>query len=166
MSQSFPSFRVGLGYDIHAFADDRPLVLGGVTIPHARGLLGHSDADVLSHAIADAILGAAGLPDIGHYFPNDDPSISGIDSQKIIVRAVEAAGAEGYTLGNVDATLIAEAPKVAPHLAAMKERLSQSLGIPTSAIGLKATTNEGLGSLGRAEGIAAHAVCLLARLEY
>lgn len=161
MTISRAPFRVGLGYDIHSFADGRALVLGGVTIPHARGLQGHSDADVLSHAIADAILGAAGLPDIGHYFPNDDPAIAGIDSQRIIVRSVEAAQATGYRIGNIDATLIAEAPRIAPHLPEMKARLSVSLGLPETSIGLKATTNEQLGSLGRAEGIAAHAVCLL-----
>lgn len=158
-----PPFRIGLGYDIHAFIEGRPLVLGGVTIPHTHGLDGHSDADVLCHAIADAILGAAGLPDIGHFFPNNDPSIKGIDSLKIVEKSVEAAAAEGYLIGNIDATLIAEAPKIARHIAAMKGRLTQSLGVEIAAIGLKATTNERLGSLGRAEGIAAHAVCLLMR---
>lgn len=163
MTTSHLPFRIGLGYDIHAFAEGRALVLGGVTIPHSRGLAGHSDADVLAHAIADAVLGAMGLPDIGHFFPNDDPSIEGIDSLKIISKAVAAAAERGYVPGNVDATLIAEEPKIAPHLTAMKARLGEWLNLAPSEIGLKATTNERLGSLGRAEGIAAHAVCLLLR---
>lgn len=156
-----PPFRIGHGYDVHAFAEGRPLVLGGVTIPAPRGLDGHSDADVLTHALADAILGAGGLPDIGHYFPPSDPSIRGIDSQLILQRAVAEVAALGYRVGNVDVSLIAQTPKIAPHLAAMKATLATSLGLPPSAIGLKATTHEGLGALGRAEGIAAHAVCLL-----
>jgi len=154
-------FRVGLGYDIHPFADGRKLVLGGVEIPFFRGLQGHSDADVLTHALADAILGAAGLPDIGHFFPNSDPAIAGIDSQEILRRAVAEARQLGWGVGNVDLALIAEQPKIAPHLEAMRSRLAASLEIPPGAIGLKATTNEKIGSLGRAEGIAAHAVCLL-----
>lgn len=163
MTDSPLPFRVGFGYDIHPFAEGRPLVLGGVTIPSPRGLAGHSDADVLTHALADAILGASGLPDIGHYFPNFDPTIKGIDSQKILVRAVTEAAERGYVIGNVDLTLIAESPKIAPHLTAIKERLGKSLGIAPGEIGLKATTNEKLGSLGRNEGIAAHAVVLLMR---
>jgi 2-C-methyl-D-erythritol 2,4-cyclodiphosphate synthase len=158
-------YRIGFGYDIHPFAEGRPLVLGGVTIPAPRGLAGHSDADVLSHALADALLGACGLPDIGHFFPNTDPSIKGIDSQKIIRRAVAEAHSRLYRVGNVDLTLIAESPKIAPHLDAMKARLAESLGIAPAEIGLKATTNERLGSLGRNEGIAAHAVVLLLRNE-
>lgn len=161
MSGSGVPFRVGLGYDIHPFAEGRRLVLGGVEIEHERGLQGHSDADVLTHALADAVLGAAGLPDIGHLFPNTDPSIEGIDSQVILRRAVELAHGRGWAIGNVDLALIAEAPKIAPHLEAMKATLAGSLGVEPSAVGLKATTNERLGSLGRGEGIAAHAVCLL-----
>ena len=153
--------RIGTGYDIHRLVGGRPLVLGGVEIPYNKGLLGHSDADVLSHAIADAILGAAGLPDIGFYFPNTDPSIEGIDSQEILKRAVAEAEEEGLRLVNVDSTLIAEKPSIGMHIAAIKQRLSQSLGIPAAAIGIKATTNEGVGDLGKGMAIAAQAVCLL-----
>lgn len=154
-------FRIGLGYDIHRFTKDRPLVLGGVNIPHDRGLDGHSDADCLTHALADAILGALGLPDIGHFFPNDDPVIKGIDSQMILARAVKEALQRGYTVGNVDIAIIAEEPKIAPYIEEMKAVLSTTLGIETGAIGLKATTNEKIGDLGKAAGIAAHATCLL-----
>lgn len=156
------TMRIGTGYDIHRLEKGRKLVLGGVEIPHDRGLLGHSDADVLSHAIADSLLGAAGLPDIGHYFPNTDPSIEGIDSQEILVQVVEEIGRHGWLPVNVDAALIAEEPKISPHLDAMKKKLSGSLGIGESAIGIKATTNEGIGDIGKGAGIAAHAVCLLA----
>lgn len=162
MSTSLP-FRVGLGYDIHRFIEGRPLVLGGVTIPHARGLDGHSDADVLTHALADAILGALALPDIGHLFPNNDERIKGIDSQIILARAVELAAERGYEIGNVDIALIAEEPKIAPHLAAMRSRLAETLRTVPENVGIKATTNEKIGDLGRRAGIAAHAVALLAR---
>lgn len=154
--------RIGTGYDIHRLEKGRKLILGGVDIPHSRGLLGHSDADVLSHAIADALLGAAGLPDIGHYFPNTDPSIEGIDSQEILSGVITEIRGHGWKPVNIDAALIAEEPKVSPYLCDMKQRLSQSLGIPTGAIGIKATTNEGIGDIGKGAGIAAHAVCLLA----
>jgi len=153
--------RIGTGYDIHLLVEGRPLILGGVEIPYNKGLLGHSDADVLSHAIADAILGAAGLPDIGFYFPNTDPSIEGIDSQEILKRAVAEAEEEGLRLVNADSTLIAEEPSIGKHIAAIKQRLSQSLGIPATSIGIKATTNEGVGDLGKGLAIAAQAVCLL-----
>ena len=153
--------RIGTGYDIHRLVEGRPLILGGVKIPYDKGLLGHSDADVLSHAIADAILGAAGLPDIGFYFPNTDPAIEGIDSQKILKRAVAEAEEKGFRLINVDSTLIAEEPSIGKHIAAIKQRLSQSLGIPATSIGIKATTNEGVGDLGKGVAIAAQAVCLL-----
>jgi 2-C-methyl-D-erythritol 2,4-cyclodiphosphate synthase len=153
--------RIGTGYDIHRLVEGRPLVIGGVEIPYDKGLLGHSDADVLSHAIADAILGAAGLPDIGFYFPNTDPSIEGINSQEILKRAVAEAEEEGFRLVNVDSTLIAEEPRISMHIAAIKQRLSQSLSIPVTAIGIKATTNEGVGDLGKGMAIAAQAVCLL-----
>ncbi len=156
-------FRVGIGYDIHRFAAGRRLVLGGVEIAADRGLEGHSDADVLTHAMADAVLGAAGLPDIGHFFPPSDPQWAGMDSQRILNAAAERARELGYAIGNIDATLIAERPKILPHLAAMKARLSETLGIEAAQIGIKATTNEGLGALGRAEGIAATAVCLLCK---
>jgi 2-C-methyl-D-erythritol 2,4-cyclodiphosphate synthase len=153
--------RIGTGYDIHRLVEGRPLILGGVKIPYDKGLLGHSDADVLSHAIADAILGAAGLPDIGFYFPNTDPSIEGIDSQEILKRAVAEAEEEGFRLVNADSVLIAEEPRISIHIASIKERLSQSLSIPVTASGIKATTNEGVGDLGKGLAIAAQAVCLL-----
>lgn len=162
MDASPVPFRVGIGYDIHRFAPGRPLVLGGVTIPGADGLDGHSDADVLTHAIADAILGALSLPDIGHFFPNDDPDIKGIDSQRILARAVAEARNRGYELLNIDAALIAEKPKIAAHIAAMRDVLSATLGIPSDRIGIKATTNEKIGDLGKGLGIAAQAVCMLA----
>ena len=157
-------FRIGMGYDIHRFKEGRDLVLGGVKIPHNKGLDGHSDADCLSHALADSVLGALGLADIGHFFPNDDPACKDIDSQEILARAVAEARNRGYRVGNVDIALIAEEPKIAPHLAAMKERLAQTMGIETTEIGLKATTNEQIGDLGRSAGIAAHAACLLVRI--
>lgn len=160
-----PSFRVGHGYDIHRLQKGLPLVLGGVRIPSERGLVGHSDADVLSHAIADAILGACGLPDIGHFFPNTDPAIKGISSQEILVRAAREAAALGYGVANIDATLIAEAPKIAPYRDRMKKQLAQTLEISTDCIGLKATTQEQLGSLGQGLGIAAHAVAALRLIE-
>ena len=154
-------FRIGQGYDVHRFAADRRLILGGVEIPHHEGLDGHSDADCLAHAVADAILGALGLPDIGTYFPPDDPSLEGIDSMEIVRKAIEECGAKGYEVGNVDATVIAEVPKIAPYVGAMKDRLSEVLGIRADCVGIKATTNEGIGGIGRGEGIAVHATCLL-----
>ncbi len=148
----------GLGYDVHRFIAGRPLVLGGVIIPHEHGLDGHSDADVLSHAIADAVLGAIGERDIGHHFPNTDESIRGISSLAIVQKAAELVREHGGTINNIDATLIAEAPKIGPHLEAMKTQLSAALALEPARIGIKATTNEGLGSIGRGEGIAAMAV--------
>lgn len=150
---------VGIGYDIHRFAETpRPLVLGGVQIPHDRGLDGHSDADVLCHAIADALLGAAGLPDIGFWFPPGDPECKGISSLEIVSKAVGLIRERGGRVINIDASLIAEAPKIAPYLEQMKNELSLVLVIPPTRVGVKATTNEKLGSLGRGEGIAAFAV--------
>jgi 2-C-methyl-D-erythritol 2,4-cyclodiphosphate synthase len=148
----------GLGYDIHRFAEGRALVLGGVEIPHDRGLEGHSDADVLSHAIADAVLGAIGEQDIGHHFPNTDPSIRGISSLEILEKAANLARARGARINSIDATVIAEAPKIAPHVFVMRERIAAALGLPAARVAVKATTNEGLGSIGRGEGIAAMAV--------
>ena len=153
--------RIGTGYDIHRLVEARRLVLGGVEIPHEKGLLGHSDADVLSHAIADAILGAAGLPDIGHFYPDTDPALEGIDSQVILRRAVTEAADKGHHLLNIDSTLIAQEPKIGPHIDAMKAKLADTLGIDESAIGIKATTNEGVGDLGKGLAIAAQAACLL-----
>ena len=148
----------GIGYDVHRFAVGRALILGGVEIPHSHGLDGHSDADVLCHAVADAILGAIGERDIGHHFPNDDESIRGISSLEIVRKAAElVAGQDGRVL-NIDASLIAEAPKISPHLDAMKTNLADALGIPAKRVGVKATTNECLGFIGRREGIAAMAV--------
>lgn len=154
---------VGIGYDVHRFVEGRPLVLGGIEIPHDRGLDGHSDADVLSHAIADAILGAAGERDIGHFFPNTDESIRGISSLEILRRAREVLAGRSIRLVNVDATLVAEEPKISPHLDAMKAALADALGLPPDRIGIKATTNEGMGFLGRGEGIAAMAVASVER---
>lgn len=148
----------GIGYDVHCFADGRPLVLGGVEIPHTRGLEGHSDADVLAHAIADAVLGAIGERDIGFHFPNSDESIRGISSLEILRKAAQLVREKGGRVVNVDATLIAEAPKISPHVMAMREKLAAALELPIARVGVKATTNERLGFLGREEGIAAMAV--------
>lgn len=157
--------RIGIGYDVHPFAEGRPMVLGGVTIPHERGLDGHSDADVLAHAIADALLGAAGQPDIGHLFPNSDPSIRGIASTRILEKVAEILKELGFFVANIDSTLIAEAPKIAPHLPAMRAALARALGISADQIGIKATTNERLGFVGREEGIAAMAVALIEKRQ-
>ena len=156
-------FASGIGYDVHRFIEGRPLVLGGVHIPYALGLEGHSDADVLSHAIADALLGAAGEPDIGHFFPNTDESLRGISSLEILRRVQERLVARSIDILNVDATLIAEMPKIAPHLAAMKTCLAEALSLPPDRIGIKATTNETMGFLGRGEGMAAMAVAAVDR---
>ena len=150
--------RVGIGYDVHPFEEGRPLILGGIEIPHTRGLKGHSDADVLCHAIADAILGSLGLPDIGFYFPPTDASIEGICSLRILEKCAELAQEKGYVITNVDSTLIAEAPKVMKHAAAMKEKIAEALRIQPDQVGIKATTNERMGFVGREEGIAAMAV--------
>ena len=148
----------GIGYDVHAFIEGRPLVLGGVEIAHTHGLDGHSDADVLAHAIADAVLGAIGERDIGFHFPNTDDSIRGISSLEILRRAAELVREQGGRVLNIDATLIAEAPKIAPHVEAMRTNLAAALGLPLARTGVKATTNERMGFLGRGEGIAAMAV--------
>jgi 2-C-methyl-D-erythritol 2,4-cyclodiphosphate synthase len=149
---------VGIGYDVHPFAEGRKLVLGGVEIPHSRGLAGHSDADALAHAITDAILGALGEPDIGHFFPNTDPRWKGAPSRVFLAEAARQVGLRGGRLVNIDASLVAERPKIAPHLAAMKQALGEALGLDPRRVGVKATTNEGLGFIGREEGIAAMAV--------
>ena len=148
----------GIGYDVHAFISGRPLILGGVEIPSDRGLDGHSDADVLAHAIADAVLGAIGEVDIGQHFPNTDPAFRGISSLELLRRVMALVHEKGGRLLNIDASLIAEAPKVGPHVAAMRERLGAALGLPPARVGVKATTNERMGFLGRGEGIAALAV--------
>jgi 2-C-methyl-D-erythritol 2,4-cyclodiphosphate synthase len=152
------TFRSGIGYDVHRFGDGRRLILGGVEIPHARGLDGHSDADVLSHAIADALLGTIGAGDIGQHFPNTDESIRGISSIDILSRVAELLRERKAQPVNVDATVIAEAPKIVPHVNGMREKLAKALGIPETDVSIKATTNEGLGTIGRGEGIAAIAV--------
>ena len=144
----------GIGYDVHRLVADRPLVLGGVEIPHPLGLDGHSDADVLCHAIADAVLGAAGEPDIGHLFPNTDPTIRGISSLEILRRVRSVLDEKSIRLHNLDATLIAEEPRIAPHLAEMKDRVGAALGLSPARVGIKATTNESMGFLGRGEGMA------------
>jgi len=154
-------FRTGIGYDVHQFAKNRPCILGGVNIPHTHGLAGHSDADVLSHAIADAILGALALPDIGHYFPPGAESCKDICSLKILGKCRKLSEEAGYLISNIDSSLIAEAPKVLPHAEAMKANIAEALGITPSQIGIKATTNETMGFVGRKEGIAAMASSLL-----
>jgi 2-C-methyl-D-erythritol 2,4-cyclodiphosphate synthase len=148
----------GIGYDVHRFSENRPLILGGVTIPHSHGLEGHSDADVLCHAIADAVLGAMGLPDIGHYFPPGDPACKNLSSLKILEHCRDLAADGHFRIINVDATLVAEAPKVLPHRQAMRQHIGTALGIPPERVGIKATTNETMGFIGRKEGIAALAV--------
>jgi 2-C-methyl-D-erythritol 2,4-cyclodiphosphate synthase len=148
----------GIGYDVHRFAEGRPLVLGGVTIPHTHGLDGHSDADVLCHAIADAVLGAMGQPDIGYFFPPGDAACKDISSLKILVKCRELAEEAGLKIINVDSTLVAEAPKVLPHREAMRKNIGEALGILPERVGVKATTNELMGFIGRKEGIAAMAV--------
>jgi 2-C-methyl-D-erythritol 2,4-cyclodiphosphate synthase len=153
--------RTGIGYDIHPFAGGRRLVLGGVEITSDRGLAGHSDADVVLHALADALLGAAALGDIGHLFPPSDPAIAGIDSRIILRSAATQIREAGYEIGNVDLTVIAERPKIAPHIGAMQAVISQELGIPPTAVGIKATTNERLGAIGREEGIAVLAIATI-----
>lgn len=153
--------RIGHGYDIHRTVAGRPLILGGVRFESEFGLDGHSDADCLTHAICDALLGAAGLPDIGHFFPNTDPAWKNADSQRLLRQVIAELKKASLVPVNIDATLIAERPKIAPHLVAMKAALSASSGLPASAIGLKATTNEGCDAIGRGEAIAAHAVVLL-----
>jgi len=145
----------GIGYDVHRLVANRPLVLGGVEIPHSLGLEGHSDADVLCHAIADALLGAAGEPDIGHLFPNTDISIRGISSLEILRRVRAVLDEKSIRIHNVDSSLIAEEPKISTHLGLMKERVGAALGLPPRRIGIKATTNEEMGFLGRSEGMAA-----------
>ena len=153
--------RVGIGYDIHRFQEGRRLLLGGVAIEGEQGLGGHSDADVLLHAVIDAVLGAAGLSDIGHYFPPDDPSFSGADSRELLARTKRMIGPLGYAVGNVDATVVAERPRLAPHIKAMRQRIAETLEIDESRVSVKATSNEGVGEVGRGEAIAALAVALL-----
>lgn len=158
-----PLFRTGHGYDVHIFANDRKLILGGVSIPFDRGLLGHSDADCVMHALADSLLGAAALPDIGNLFPDNDTANKDMNSSIILKRAVSEIKKLGYFCSNVDITIIAQKPKLSEYLPEIRKILSKILEVDPSCVGLKATTHEKIGSLGRAEGIAAHAVCLISR---
>jgi len=155
------ALRIGNGYDIHRLVAGRPLILGGVTIPHDRGLDGHSDADVLTHAIMDAMLGALSLGDIGLYFPPGDPQWAGADSLKLLAQVKGLVEDKGWTVGNIDSVIVAEQPKLKPHIQAMRSRLAEVLAIAPDQVGVKATTNEALGPVGRQEGIAVYAVALL-----
>jgi 2-C-methyl-D-erythritol 2,4-cyclodiphosphate synthase len=160
---TMPPFRIGQGYDCHALVSGRKLIIGGVTIPHATGLLGHSDADVLLHALTDALLGAAGLGDIGRHFPDTAAEFAGADSRVLLREAIGRVRAAGYLVGNVDATIIAQAPKMAPHIPTMVANVAADLGVAVGQVKIKAKTNERLGYLGREEGIAAEAIALLYR---
>lgn len=153
--------RVGMGYDVHRLTEERKLILGGVEIPWEKGLLGHSDADVLVHAVMDALLGAAALGDIGKHFPDTDPAYKGISSILLLRHVTELLKKNGHAIGNVDATIIAQKPKMAPHILKMRENMAEAMGISIDCLNVKATTEEGLGFTGREEGIAAQAVCLL-----
>lgn len=158
-------FRIGQGFDVHAFAEGRRLIIGGVEILHEKGLLGHSDADVLLHAICDALLGAAGLGDIGRHYPDNDDQFKDIDSRELLRDVCNQLDELGWRVGNVDATLIAQAPKMAPHIPDMEANIADDLDIPVEQVNVKATTTERLGFTGRGEGIAAQAVCLIVRGE-
>lgn len=155
------NLRIGNGYDIHQLVSGRPLILGGVSIAHELGLLGHSDADVLTHAIMDAMLGALSLGDIGHYFPPSDPQWKGADSLKLLAQVNQLIQSKGWRIGNLDSVIVAERPKIKPHIQAMRDRLAETLQISPELIGIKATTNEKMDAVGREEGIAAYAVALL-----
>ena len=157
--------RIGIGYDIHRFQEGRPLVLGGLTLPGETGLGGHSDADVVLHAVIDALLGAAGMGDIGQRYPPDDPAYAGADSRRLLAEVRAAVEDAGYRPQNVDATVIAERPKLAPHLPRMRQAIAEALGLDPARVNVKATTNEGIGAIGRGEGIAAIAVALLDEME-
>ena len=156
--------RIGHGYDVHRLVEGRDLILGGVSIPYEKGLLGHSDADVLTHAVMDALLGAAAMGDIGKHFPDTDPAYKGADSLKLAQHVSWLLTKQGYCIGNIDATVIAQAPKLAPHIPAMKQNLACALGCDPDRINIKATTEERLGFTGEGLGIAAHAVCLIERI--
>ena len=158
-------FRIGHGYDVHRLVEERPLILGGVRINYEKGLLGHSDADVLTHAVMDALLGAAALGDIGHHFPDTDKAYAGADSLRLAAHVAALLRERGYTIGNIDATLIAQRPKIAPHIEQMRKNLSHALGIEMEQINIKATTEEHLGFTGEGLGMAAHAVALIVRSE-
>ena len=156
--------RIGHGYDVHRLVEGRRLILGGVDIPWERGLLGHSDADVLTHAVMDALLGAAGLGDIGQHFPDTDPAYTGADSLKLLEHVAALLRERGFTVGNVDATVLAQRPKLAPHIPQMRDNLARVMGVDASQVNVKATTEESLGFTGSGEGMAAHAVVLIERI--
>ncbi len=156
--------RIGHGYDVHRLVEGRALILGGVNIPFEKGLLGHSDADVLTHAVMDALLGAAALGDIGKLFPDSDPAFAGADSLRLARAVLEHITKAGYRICNIDATVLVQRPKLAPHIPKMRENLAATLGLPVDTVSVKATTEEGLGFTGSGEGMAAHAVCLLEEL--
>lgn len=157
-------FRIGHGYDVHRLVEGRRLILAGVEIPHRLGLLGHSDADVAAHAVMDAVLGALALGDIGKHFPDTDETYRGADSMELLSRCVALMAERGYRLGNLDVTILAQAPKLAPHIPAMRDNLAARLGVDVGRVNIKATTEERLGFTGAEEGIAAHCVCLLEAL--
>jgi 2-C-methyl-D-erythritol 2,4-cyclodiphosphate synthase len=154
-------FRIGHGYDLHRLTEERKLILGGVELPNDKGLLGHSDADCLIHAIADSILGALALPDIGHYFPDTNPENKNLESKLILLKANQLCKDAGYSINNIDTTIIAEKPKIGPHLEMIRSSLAEILEIESHQIGIKATTNEKLGPVGREEAISCYSVCLL-----
>lgn len=156
-----PAFRVGQGFDVHQLVDGRPCIIGGVNIPFEKGLLGHSDADVLLHAICDALLGAAALGDIGKHFPDSDARYKGINSRELLRNVARLVAEKGWVVGNIDATIIAEAPRMAPHVPKMVANIAADVGVPETFVSVKATTTEKLGFTGRGEGIAAQAICLL-----
>lgn len=156
--------RIGHGYDVHRLAEGRKLILGGVDIPWEKGLLGHSDADVLTHAVMDALLGAAGLGDIGQHFPDTDPAYAGADSLKLLEHVTGLLKERGFAVGNVDATILAQRPKLAPHIPRMRDNLAQAMGIDPGRVNVKATTEEGLGFTGSGEGMAAHGVALIEKI--
>lgn len=158
---TLPDLRIGEGWDTHALVTGRPLILGGVTIPHTHGLLGHSDADALLHALTDALLGAAGLGDIGRHFPDTDPTFQGADSIALLQEAARRVADAGWAVTNVDSTIVAQAPKMAPHIAAMRECIAQALGLDASRVNVKAKTAEKMGPVGEGRAIEARAVCLL-----
>ena len=153
--------RIGMGYDVHRLTEDRKLIMGGVDIPYEKGLLGHSDADVLVHAIMDALLGASALGDIGKHFPDTDPAYKGISSITLLKHVGELLKANGFVIGNIDSTIIAQRPKMAPHIMQMRENIAAALNIDLNQINVKATTEEGLGFTGSGEGISSQAICLL-----
>jgi len=160
---SMPPMRIGEGWDTHQLVTGRPLVLGGVTIAHSHGLLGHSDADALLHAITDALLGAAGLGDIGRHFPDTDPAFKGADSIALLAEAARRVRTAGWAIGNIDSTIVAQAPKLAPHIPAMCERIAAALQLPVAAVNVKAKTAEQMGPVGEGRAIEARAICLLLR---